>query len=101
MTNHPTPDGLPAWRGSGREGWGREEDEFAEKMAGPVQSNWTRPLTWTLAVIFCGICLAGLLIGAAKLIGASSPWSMIIGTAFIIALLIAHYWLVRGEARRK
>lgn len=100
MIDYHTPDGLPEWRGSGRDGWGSVEDEFVESMASR-QSNWTRPLAWTAAVIFCGLCLAGLLIGAAALLKASAPWSMIIGTVFILALLIAHYRLVRGEARRK
>lgn len=99
MTNHPTPDGLPAWRGSGREGWSREEDEFAEKMAADADETW-RTCGW-LAIGIVGV-LGGVAIFLLFMLAAvfewalpflTSRWGIGISAVSVLSLLIATYKL--------
>lgn len=99
MTNHPTPDGSPAWRGSGREGWGREEDEFAEKMAGPVPGDWYTKACTGAGIIGLVLAVAIFVIfTSAAWVGWAlpflvSPWGIGIFAVCVISLLAAMFGL--------
>lgn len=106
MINHPTPDGLPAWRGSGCDGWGREEAEFIEQMAADADNTW-KTCAWLgfgIIGVLGGIGIFILFMLAAVVEWAlpflTSSWGLGIGAASVLSLIVATFMLERQARAR-